>query len=203
MTSGQPSGQWWREPERVWIHLVLEWSLGSGTTLGEVSWRCQALRPCLQKEGAIPSLPELPSVLGMWMWRGSDPGGWAGHLTDPGTLSTGARALPQVEFHPSRRLLRTNTFWNLRTEANHFGCHQATFHGIRGSLGKKKKNEVPGELQRIFSFFDIGKFTHMESLEWHAKYTPSHHTLASHVYPEKLNYKKSALWRKTQVMWSL
>ena len=37
MTSGQPSGQWWREPERVWSHLVLEWSLGSGTTLGDVS----------------------------------------------------------------------------------------------------------------------------------------------------------------------
>ena len=203
MTSGQPSGQWWRQPGGVWGHSVLEWNLSSGTTLEEVNWRCQALRPCLQKEGAVPSLPELPCVLGMWMQRVSDPGGLAGRLTDPGPLSTGARALPRVEFHPSRRLLRTNTFWNLRTGANHFGCHQGTFHGITGSLGGKKKNEVPGELQRIFSFFDMSKFTRMESLKWHAKYTPSHHTLASHVYPEKLNCKKSALWRKMQVTCSL
>ena len=110
LSPGQPSGQWWREPGAVWGHSVLEWNLGSGTVLGEVSWHPQALRPWLQQEGAVPTLQELPCVLGMWMRRGSDPGGQAGCLTDPGSLSSGARALRRVEFHPSRRLLRTNTF---------------------------------------------------------------------------------------------
>lgn len=42
--------------------------------------------------------------------NGLIPRGPQEHLADPEPLPTGARALPQTELHPSRRLLSTNTF---------------------------------------------------------------------------------------------